>query len=413
MHPTLRAFRSRSFRIFYTGQFISVLGSWMQTVATSWLVYRLTGSAFLLGLTAFSQQIAVLFLAPIAGVIADRISRRRALIVVQTLALCQAVVLAVLMFSGAIQVWHIIAVSLLLGVINSFETPMRQSFLLELIEDRSDLPNAIALQSMLMNTTRLIGPSLAGIILALFGEAWCFALNALSYTAIVLAYGAIDTRAQPASTRATRWWQELIEGIRYAFGSRVSRRLLILLGAAGFLTAPWQTLLPILSKESFGGDSRTFGFLIGAVGIGAVAGTLYLAGRASVRGLGNIIAMCSLLSGVALVGFSFATSFWQSLVILPVFGFGLVVTGASINQILQSISDDDKRGRMVSLYVTVFMGMTPLGNLAGGTVADSIGAHWTLCAFGAAYTLVALWFMVGLGRWRESARNLYLKKGIL
>ena len=413
MHPALRAFRSRSFRIFYLGQFISLLGSWMQTIATAWLVYRLSGSAFLLGLTAFAQQFAYLFLAPIAGVVADRANRRRVLIVVQTLALCLAVVLAVLMFSGAIQVWHIVAVSFALGVVNAFETPMRQAIILDLIADRGDLPNAIALQSTLMNTTRLVGPSLAGIVLAVAGEGWCFALNALSYAAIVLAYGAIDVRPATRAAALKPWWRELIEGVRYAFGARVSRRLLLLLAAAGFLTAPWQTLLPIFAKEHFGGDSRTFGFLIGAVGAGAVAGTLYLASRPSVRGLGNIISASSLVAGVALTGFAFCESFWQALVVLPVFGFGLIVTGASINQILQSIADDDKRGRMVSIYVTVFVGVAPFGNLFAGWIAESRGAHVALAASGVAFALAALWFIAGLSRWREAARATYQKKGIL
>jgi MFS family permease len=413
VHPTLRAFRSRNFRIFYIGQFVSVLGSWMQTVATAWLVYRLSGSAFLLGLTAFVQQAPLLFISSLAGVLADRVNRRQLLVVVQSLACVQSLVLAILTFTGHAEVWAVIACAFWLGLCNAFETPTRQAFLLDLVHDRSDLPNAIALQSFIMNSTRFIGPSIAGLLLAAWGEWILFALNAVSYLAIVAAYLVIRTGQPAPKARSGSWWEELLEGFRYAYGRLASRRILLLLSAFGILTAPWQNLLPIFAAESFGGDSRTFGFLIGSVGFGAIAGTLYLAGRASVRGLGRIICVTALTAAVSMMAFAFTNAFWQALVILPVFGFGVVTTIAACNSILQTIADDHMRGRVVAIYVMSFLGIAPLGNLIGGAVAEAIGAHWTFFLNGALLAIVVLAFIRGMPGWRRSLRSIYTAKGII
>jgi MFS family permease len=411
--PALRAFRSKSFRIFYAGQGLALLGNWMQSVAMSWLVYRVTGSALLLGVTAGAQQLPVLFLSPIAGVWADRVNRRRLLVVIQTIALVQAAALAALTFADAVRVPYLIGLALVLGIVTSFETPTRQAFLLELIEHREDLPNAIALQSMLFQCTRFVGPSVAGLVLAAFGEAWCFLANALFYLAIIGTYAAVRVKSREIVETGVEWWRELVSGFAYAFGYTGTRRLLLLLMAVSFFTAPWQSLMPIFAGETFAGDSKTFGFLIGAVGMGAVAGTFVLAARASVRGLGRVISATTITAGAALVGFSLSGMLWLSLAFLAVFGAGLVVTAASINTILQTLAEEDKRARIISMYVMCFLGFAPIGNFTAGALAEAIGVHWTLFACGAVVVAAGSVFALRHGSWASAVRPVYLKQGII
>lgn len=413
MHPALRAFRSKNFRIFYAGQGLSLLGNWMQTVAISWLVYRVTGSALLLGLTAGAQQLPVLFLSPIAGVWADRVNRRRLLVLIQSLAFVQALTLAVLTFTDVILVPHLIALALFLGVITAFEIPTRQAFLLELIEHREDLPNAIALQSMLFQSTRFVGPSAAGLLLAAFGEASCFLVNALCYLAIIATYVVVRVKPRGLANASTDWWHQLTAGFIYAFGFTGTRRLLLLLTAIGFFTAPWSSLMPIFAAETFGGDSRTFGLLIGAVGLGAIAGTLALAVRTSVRGLGRVIAATSVLAGVALAGFSLSATLWLSLTLLGAFGAGLVVTAASINTILQTIAKEDGRARIISMYVMCFLGLAPIGNFLAGALAETIGAPETLLGCGLIVVVAGCIFALNLKSWAQAVRPIYLREGII
>lgn len=413
MIPALRAFRSKSFRIFYAGQGLALLGNWMQSVAMSWLVYRVTGSALLLGVTAGAQQLPVLFLSPIAGVWADRVNRRRLLVVIQTIALVQAAALAALTFADAVRVPYLIGLALVLGIVTSFETPTRQAFLLELIEHREDLPNAIALQSMLFQCTRFVGPSVAGLVLAAFGEAWCFLANALFYLAIIGTYAAVRVKSREIVETGVEWWRELVSGFAYAFGYTGTRRLLLLLMAVSFFTAPWQSLMPIFAGETFAGDSKTFGFLIGAVGMGAVAGTFVLAARASVRGLGRVISATTITAGAALVGFSLSGMLWLSLAFLAVFGAGLVVTAASINTILQTLAEEDKRARIISMYVMCFLGFAPIGNFTAGALAEAIGVHWTLFACGAVVVAAGSVFALRHGSWASAVRPVYLKQGII
>jgi MFS family permease len=411
--PALRAFRSKSFRVFYTGQGLSLLGNWIQTVAMSWLVYRVTGSALLLGVTAGAQQLPILFLAPVAGVWADRVNRRRLLMLIQSLAFVQALALAMLTFAGAIRVPELIALALFLGIITAFETPTRQAFLLELIDHREDLPNAIALQSMLFQSTRFVGPSVAGLMLAAVGEAWCFVVNALCYLAIIVTYGIVRARPRELPDTGVSWWRQLVSGFSYAFGFTGTRRLLLLLMVVGFFTAPWSSLMPIFAAETFGGDSKTFGFLIGAVGLGAIAGTFALAARSSVRGLGRVIASTTVVAGFALVGFSQSGMLWLSLIFLAVFGAGLVVTAASINTILQTVAEEDRRARIISLYVMCFLGFAPIGNFTAGALAEEIGAHWTLLGCGLIVVLAGSIFALGLKSWARAVRPVYLKQGII
>jgi len=413
VHPALRAFRSKSFRIFYAGQGLSLLGNWMQTVAMSWLVYRVTGSALLLGVTAGAQQLPILFLSPIAGVWADRVNRQHLLMLIQSLAFVQALTLALLTFSDMVRVPHLIALALFLGIITAFETPTRQAFLLELIEHREDLPNAIALQSLLFQSTRFVGPSVAGLVLAVLGEAWCFLVNALCYLAIIVTYAVVRVKPRELPDTGIGWWRQLASGIKYAFGFTGSRRLLLLLMVMGFFTAPWSSLMPIFAAETFSGDSRTFGFLIGAVGLGAILGTFALAARSSVRGLGRVVAAATVMAGVALAGFSLSGTLWLSLTFLGVFGAGLVVTAASVNTILQTVADEDKRARVISMYVMCFLGFAPIGNFTAGALAEVIGAHRTLLGCGLIVVLAGGTFALGLKSWARAIRPVYVKQGII
>jgi MFS family permease len=413
MHPALRAFRYRSFRIFFAGQGLSILGTWMQTIATSWLVYRLSGSAFMLGLAAAALQFPMLFVAPIAGVWADRLDRRRMLIIVQALASAQAVALAALTWAGVVQVWHVLAFSLVLGTINAFETPTRQAFLLDMVESKADLPNAIALQSMLFNSARFVGPTIAGVVLAFAGEALCFLLNGISYLAVVAAYVLVRVGSAPKTAARQPLVEEIAAGFRYAFGEPAMRRLIWLLATLSLFTAPWQSLMPIYAGETFAGDSKTLGMLIGAVGFGALASTGFLAMRPSIRGLGRIIASSGLVAALALTGFALSHWFWLSLVLLAAFGFGLIAAVASTNTILQTIADDDKRGRIISIYVMTFLGLAPISNFVAGAVAEAIGAHWTIFACGVGLTLSTGWFALNYESWRKSIRPIYIRQGII
>jgi len=413
MTQVLRAFRHRNFRMFYAGMAVSTFGTWMQTVAASWLVYQLTGSAFLLGLVAAAQQVPMLVLGPLAGVWADRTDRRRLLIATQILALLQATALAVLTFTGIITPAHVVLASLALGLINAIETPTRQTFLLEMVESKADLPNAIALQSTMFNTARLVGPTLAGFIVAGFGEAWCFTLNAVSYLGIVFAYLAVKVKPRAMRRARARLAAELAAGFRWVFGLMPARHLIYLIAGVSFFSAPWQPLMPIVAAERFGGDSRMFGLLIGAVGAGALCGTLFLALRTSVFGLGRMIAGASLAAGAGLT--IFAAAPWLPLAAagLPVLGFGVIVAGASTNTILQTIAEEDMRARVISIYVTVFLGMGPIGNFIAGAIAEWLGARWTLFIYGLALTVCAALFVRGYAAWRLAMREVYARMGMI
>ena len=413
MHPALRALRYRSFRIFFVGQGVSIFGTWMQTLATSWLVYRLTGSPFMLGLATAALQLPMLFVSPVAGVWADRLERRGLLIVVQLLAGAQAFVLAALTFTGAVQVWHVIVISLFLGVTNAVETPTRQAFLLEMVETKADLPNAIALKSLLFNSARFVGPTVAGVLLAVSGEALCFLLNGISKLPVAFAYWTIRVAPRQRTHTAGAFWHEIASGFRYAFGSLATRRLIMLLAALSLFSAPWMTLMPIFAGETFAGDSRTLGLLIGAVGVGAIAATAALALRSTVRGLGRMIATCSVIAALALTGFALSTVLWVSLVLLAIFGFGLIASVASTNTILQTVADEDKRGRIISMYVMTFLGLAPISNFVAGTVAQAVGAHWTILGCGLALTAATVWFAWNLPSWRAAVRSIYVRQGII
>ena len=413
MSTAWRSLQHPNFRLFFVGQFISLLGTWLQIVATVWLVYRLTGSALLLGLTTGVQQLPMMFLGPIAGVWSDRVDRRKLLMITQALGSTQALLLAVLAFTDLIHVSHVIALVLMLGLINAFETPTRQVFVLEMIGDKRDLPNAIAMSSMLFNSARFIGPALAGFVLAAFGEAWCFALNALSFLATLYAYARMRLPPRKPVAVTTHWFSDLKDGVRYAFAFTAIRRLLLLLTVLSIGSAPWQPLMPIFATEIYGGDSRTLGWLIGAVGVGALAGTVFLMRRPGVRGLGRVIAITALLSGLGLASFAWSRTLWLGLPLLALFGFGLIATVASCNTVLQTIAEDDKRGRVIGLYAVAFLGMSPIGHFLSGALAEGIGAPWALFLCGTCTVVAAICFAYTLPTWRESVRAARAKQDIL
>lgn len=385
-----RALAHRNFRRYFIGQGVSILGSWLQQVALSWLVYRLTGSAALLGIAAFMAMIPQLVIGPIAGVWIDRHDKRRFLIVIELALSLQGLVLAVLTWTGAINAQLIIAMSLLLGVLNAIETPLRQSLLSSLVAGRrEDLTNAIALNAMLYNIGRFVGPPIAGLLIGLTNEAFCFALNGVSFLALVLALMALkveeSTRVGGSVAAVFR------EGLRHAVTSYPIRMLLLLLAVSNFTVASCAVLLPVLARQVFLGDARTLGWLWGAVGCGSLLSTLVLARQRSLASTARVALAGALVSAVSLLAVAFSSSFVVSLLTLGLLGFGMVVTNVGSNAILQSIAPEHLRGRIVSFFTGVRFGLDALGGLAAGVVAEYIGVTWTLVAEGA-----LLAFAIGL-----------------
>lgn len=374
----VRALRHRNFRLFFGGQLISLSGTWMQQIAIGWLVYRLTASPFLLGLVAFSGQIPAFFMAPVAGVMADRWNRHRVLIITQTLSMFQAAFLAVLVLTGAVQVWHVVILSLFIGTVNAFDIPMRQAFFIEMIEDREDLGNAIALNSSVVNSARFIGPVIGGVIIAAGGEGACFLLNALSYLAVIAALLAMRISRKEKAPSGRHVIEELKDGFFYAFGFAPIRSLLLLTGLISFTGAPYGVLMPVFARDILRGGPHTLGFLMASAGIGALIGTVYLAWRRGVAELGMIIVLAALILGTGLIVFSVSRQPWLSFFLIMFVGMGMMVCLASCNTIIQTVVDDNKRGRVMSFYTMAFMGMAPLGSLAAGYAASRIGGPMTL-----------------------------------
>jgi MFS family permease len=373
VRPMVRSLAHRNFRLFVVGQGISLIGTWMQQIAMAWLVYRMTNSAFLLGLVGFAGQIPTFFLAPIAGVVSDRARRRPLLLVTQSLAMIQAFLLAALTLTGLVSVWHLVVLSVVLGIVNTFDMTIRQAFMMEMVPEQKDLANAIALNSTLVNVTRLLGPSIAGITIALTGEGICFLLNGLSYLAVLRALLAMQI---PAAVQRIHphWLKGIMEGIAYTFGFAPVRAVILLLSLIGFMAAPYSILLPVFASDILQGDASTLGFLTAAAGVGALAGTLYLASREGLRGAGTLIAVCAAALGVALAIFSLSRNLPVTLAALFVIGFAQMVLMAGSNTVLQTLVDEDMRGRVMSFYTLALMGIAPLGGLLAGVLADRIGA---------------------------------------
>ncbi|HXZ53221.1 MAG TPA: MFS transporter [Burkholderiales bacterium] len=410
---SLRAFRHRDYRLYFFGQGTSQIGTWLQLIATSWLVYKLSGSAFLLGLASFALQIPFLVLAPFGGVLVDRLVKRRVLYATQGIALAQSLVMFALVATGHVQPWHLVAGNLVLGIVNAFDSPARQSFLVELVGGREDLPNAIAMSSALMNGARFIGPMIGGVVIASAGVVWGFGLNSVSYLAMLAALAAMRAHPSLAAPRSESWASELLAGFRYTFGFLPTRSALLLLAAVSFCAQPYQSLMPWFAKEVFHGNSETLGMLIGAGGFGAVAGMLYLASRPSVRGLLRLLPLSAALAGLSLACFAFAHALWLALPLVFLTGMGIMLTAAATNTVLQTIVEDRLRARVASLYIMSFLGASPLGALLAGTLSHYLAPPLTLALGGLCAALAAAFYASKMPAIRREIRPLYQRLGIL
>ena len=391
-----------------------MMGTWLQQVAMGWLTYRLTGSAWLLGVVAFCANVGILLFGTWAGVLADRVRRRRALYLTQSLMLAQAVVLTLLTAFGWIEVWHLIALSLWLGVVSAFDIPIRQALYVHLIEDRADLANAIALNSFLVNSARVVGPALAGLLLAIVDEAACFALNALSFVAVIVAVTRMRFPREPGPTaRASGWWASWIEGFSYVWRSAPARALLVLVAILAWTITPYSSLMPIFAKDIYGGGPNTLGVLLAAAGGGALMSTFYLASRENVRGLGRVIAIAAAASGLGLAAFACMSVLTVAIVLMIAVGGGVILAAASANTILQTIVDDSLRGRVAGFYTLAFLGVAPLGNLAAGALAARFSAPATFVVNGVIAMLAAAWFWRRLPGIRSALRDTYKRLGIV
>jgi MFS family permease len=408
-----RALRHRNYRLFFSGQGISLIGTWITRIASSWLVYRLTDSEFLLGLVTFVGQIPSLVLSPIAGVYIDRWNRHRVLVITQVLAMLQSTMLAVLTLTGRITVGDVLALQLLQGVINAFDTPARQSFVVQMVDDRADLPNAIALNSALVNSSRMIGPAIGGMLIAVVGEGWCFALDAVSYVFVITSLVAMRLTPVTREVETTRVLDALGAGFRYVSGFAPVRSGLTLVALISALGMPYQVLMPVIAKDVLGGGANTLGILMTATGLGAVFGSVYLASRHTVLGLGRRMAQAAILFGVSLIAFSISSNLWLSLALLPFAGVGFIVTLAATNTVLQSVVPEALRGRVMAFYTMAFLGTAPIGSLFAGIAAERIGAQTTIAIGGVACLMGGLWFYSTLPRLRAIIRPVYAERGLL
>jgi MFS family permease len=413
INTVFRSLKYRNYRLFFSGQSLSLIGTWMQRIAMPWLVYHMTGSALLLGVVSFAGQIPTFLLAPFAGVVTDRFNRYKVLLTTQIVSLGQALILAILALTGTIQLWHIVVLSILLGSVNAFDVPSRHSFVVEMVEKKEDLGNAIALNSMMFNGARLIGPSVAGLLLATTGEGICFLINAISYIFVIISLFMMHVKPRELPKYKTNMIKEIKEGIDYTFGFAPIKHLILLLFVINLLGASYQVLMPVFAKEVLHGGSDTYGFLMGAAGLGALLGAAYLASRESVLTLGRIIPAAAGLFGTALILVSFLKVFPVTLLLMIFVGLGLMVQTASSNTILQTITEDNKRGRVMSFYTMAIMGTAPFGSLIAGFLAKTIGTPETIAIGGVSCVIGALFFLKKLPELRNIVRPVYEKMGII
>ena len=390
LRTVTRALRHRNFRLFFAGQGVSLIGSWIQWTTMGWLVYDLTGSQRMLGTVNFASQIPAFFLAGIAGALADRWNRRRLVIATQTLAACQAGALAALTLTGAVQPWHIIALGVMIGIVNAFDVPARQSLVIDMLEDRADLPNAIALNSTLFNIARLVGPTIAGALIVLYGSGFCFLVNTVSFSAVIGALLLMRTPIRPPGPAHRHVLAELKDGLAYVWGHKPIRAVLLMIALASLMGMPYAVLMPVFARDVLHGgaqvkallgsayandiahaDALALGLLVASPGVGALAGALFLASRRNVVRMGRMLAFASALFGASLIGFSLSRNLWLSMALLVPAGFGILIQMAGGNTVIQTLVDDDNRGRVMSCWTMAFMGMTPFGALLAGEMA-----HW-------------------------------------
>jgi MFS family permease len=408
-----RALRHPNFRLYFTGQSISLIGTWMTRIATSWLVYRLTGSALLLGVVGFAGQIPTFLLAPFAGVLVERLDRRKLLVWTQILAGVQSLALAVLTLGKIITIHEIVGLSMCQGLINAFDMPGRQAFLVQMVEDRQDLGNAIALNSSIVNIARLIGPALAGIVIAAVGEGWCFAIDGVSYIAVVTSLLMMHVKRDAVERAAVSMLEQLKEGWSYVTTFRPIRTILLLFALISLMGIPFMVLLPIFAAQVLHGGPNTLGALTGASGVGAVISAVSLALRKSVRGLTTMIQLSAALFGGGLILFGLSRGLWLSLLLMLVIGFGMMQGLAASNTVIQTLVPEDKRGRVMSYYTMAFVGMTPFGSLLAGSLAHRLGAPHTVMITGAFCVAGAVWFTTQLKSIRAVMRPIYIEMGIV
>jgi MFS family permease len=407
---TLRALRHRNFQLFFSGQLISLTGTWMQSVAQAWLVYSMTKSALLLGTVGFASQIPVFLVAPFGGITADRVNRQRLVIATQTCSMILAGILAWLTLSGRVHVWHIFLLAGLLGVVNAFDIPGRQAFLIDMV-GKEDLMNAIALNSSMFNGARVIGPAVAGILVARIGEGWCFAANSFSYIAVLIGLLLMKVRSVPRISKRSPM-EDIIEGFRWVNRTKIIRSLLFLIGLVSLVGMPYTVLMPVFADKILHGGARGLGILMGATGVGALFGALTLAAKTGIKGLGRWVTITCATLGISLFLFSFSTSFWLSAVLLLPCGYSMMLQMACSNTLIQTIVPDHLRGRVMSLYSMMFMGMAPFGAFFGGALANRIGAPMTVAVGGIACVLGAIWFGRALPELRIEARRLIVAQGL-
>lgn len=392
-----RSLKYRNYKLYFAGQSISLIGTWVQRLAMPWLVYHISGSIVLLGLVGFCGQLPTFILAPFAGVFTDRWDRYRMLIVTQVLSMIQAFILFFLYYTNTIAIWHLMVLSIILGTINAFDIPTRQSLVVDMVDDKADLSNAIALNSSMVNSARLIGPSVAGVLIAITGEGTCFLINALSYIGVIICIFFMRIKPREHKPQNKHVLKELKEGFNYTFGIKHIRSIILLLAVISLMGMQYTILLPVFSKNIFHGGAHTFGFLMGASGFGALIGTFYLASRKNISGLYKLVPMAALGFGLSLIGFSLSSYLWLSLLLMTLVGLFMVLQMASSNTILQTIVENSKRGRVMSFYTMAFMGMAPFGSLMAGSVGKFVGAPHTLTISGVVCIIAALIFALTSG----------------
>jgi MFS family permease len=399
--------------LFFTGQSVSLIGTWVTLLATSWLVYRLTNSAFLLGLVGFCSQIAMLVLGPIAGVFVDRWDRRRVLVCTQALSAVQSATLAVLTLSGVITVWQVLVLQFAQGVIHSFDTPARHSFIISMLDDRADLSNAIALNSIMVNGSRIIGPAVGGALVAAVGEGWCFALDAVSYLAVIGSLLAMRVPRREQAPASQPVIAQLAAGFQYVRSFEPIRTALCLIAAVSMFGIPHSVLMPVMASDILGGGSYTLGVLIASFGLGALTGAAYLASRTTVVGLGRAIGYSTLIYGIGLIGFALSRNLYLSMPLLLIAGTGFMTAIAASNTFIQTLVQEDLRGRVMAFYTMAFLGTTPIGSLVAGTIAEQVGAPATITGGGILCVVTGIWFLRKLPSLRAVVRPIYIERGIL
>jgi MFS family permease len=406
-----RSLRHRNFQLFFSGQMISLIGTWMQNVAQAWLVYRLTGSSFLLGLVGFLGQFPVFLLAPLGGMAADRWNRHRVVIGTQTLSMILALILALLTLAHVVQVWEIATLAALLGAVNAFDIPARQSFLIDMV-GREDLMNAIALNSSMFNGARVIGPAIAGLLVAWIGEGWCFFANGVSYIAVIIGLMLMKLGPLHQVVKEAPALEHIAEGFRFVRQTAPMKAVMLLIGLVSLVAVPYSVLMPIFADRILHGGARGLGILMGATGIGAMLGALTLATRRGVQGLGRWIAFSAMSFGVSLILFSFSRWFWLSMILLIPVGYSVMLQMSSSNTLIQAMVPDELRGRIMAVYTMMFMGMAPMGSLFAGALAARIGAPWTVAIGGFGAMIGATIFFRKIPSLRFEARQLIMAQGI-